>query len=113
MKEIKAIIRPSKLLEVIEGLKKIKGLPGVTISETIGFGKNPEQKLNDETENENVLFVPRTKIEVIVSDTMLEEVVNTIQKFAQTGIAGDGNIFVTNVDDAVRIRTNEHGGNAV
>ena len=113
MKEIKAIIRPFRLLEVIEALQQIKGLPGVTISETIGFGKNLKQKADDEIAYEKVLFVPRTKLEVVVADRMVDEVVKTIQKFANTGKPGDGNIFVINVNDAVRIRTDEHGEEAV
>ncbi len=108
MKEIKAIIRPFKLLEVIEALKSINKLPGVTISEIIGFGKDEPQ-----TSNEKVLYVPRTKLEVVVDDNIADDVINTIQQAAFTGNPGDGKIFVTTVEDVVRIRTNEHGVNAV
>ena len=113
MKEIKAIIRPIKLLEVIEALQKIEGLPGVTISEIIGFGKGRAKEANDKMLYEKVEFVPRTKIEVVVEDKMAEEVVNAIQKNAKTNNPGDGKIFITTVDDVVKIRTNERGETAV
>ncbi|MDY0083225.1 MAG: P-II family nitrogen regulator [Ignavibacteriaceae bacterium] len=109
MKEIKAIIRPIKLLEVIEALQQIKGLPGVTISEIIGFGKERAKDSSDKVVYEKVEFVPRTKLEVVVDDKMAEEVVNAIQKNAKTNNPGDGKIFITTVDGVVKIRTNERG----
>lgn len=113
MKAIKAIIRPIKLLEVIEALKQIEGLPGVTISEIIGFGKGGAKEPNDKMIYEKVEFVPRTKLEVVVDDKMVEEVVSAIQKNAKTNIPGDGKIFITQVDDVVKIRTNERGEQAI
>lgn len=113
MKEIKAIIRPFKLLKVIEALQKVKTLPGVTISEIIGFGKEDPKINDDKTLNEKVLYVPRTKLEVVVEDKIADEVVNVIQQAAFTGNPGDGKIFVTTVDDVIKIRTNEHGTAAV
>ncbi|HMN25833.1 MAG: P-II family nitrogen regulator [Ignavibacteriaceae bacterium] len=110
MKEIKAIIRPFKLLKVIEALQQIKTLPGVTISEIIGFGK---EEPKDSILNENVFYVPRTKLEVVVEDKIADEVVNVIQQAAFTGNPGDGKIFITTVDDVIKIRTNEHGIAAV
>ncbi len=109
MKEIKAIIRPIKLLEVIEALQQIKGLPGVTISEIIGFGKERAKDSSDKVVYEKVEFVPRTKLEVVVDDKMAEEVVNAIQKNAKTNNPGDGKIFITTVDGVIKIRTNERG----
>jgi len=113
MKEIKAIIRPFKLREVTEELHKIKGLPGVTVSEIKGFGKCRARNAEDKIEYEMVEFVPRIKLETVVHDEMAEEVVNVIQKIAHTGNTGDGKIFVTNVEETVKIRTNERGRDAI
>jgi len=113
MKEIKAIIRPFKLLEITEELHKIKGLPGVTVSEIKGFGKSRAKNAKDRIEYEMVEFIPRIKLEVVVHDEMADEVVNVIQKFAHTGNTGDGKIFVIPVEEAVKIRTNERGRDAI
>jgi nitrogen regulatory protein P-II 1 len=113
MKEIKAIIRPSKLLEVTEELYEIEGLPGVTISEIKGFGKGRARNAADKIVYEMVEFVPRLQLEVVVHDEMVDDVVNVIQKFAHTGNIGDGKIFVSTVDDIVKIRTNERGRDAI
>jgi nitrogen regulatory protein P-II 1 len=113
MKEIKAVIRPSKLLEVTEELHEIEGLPGVTILEIKGFGKNRARNAADKVVYEMVEFVPRIQLEVVVHDEMVDEVVNVIQKYAHTGNAGDGKIFVSTVDDMVKIRTNERGEDAL
>ena len=113
MKEIKAIIRPFKLLEVIEALQKIAGLPGVTVSEIKGFGKGKAKKAKDKIVYEMVELIPRVKLEVVVSDEMVDEVINVIQKYSHTGNTGDGKIFVVNVEEIVKIRTNERGKDAV
>jgi nitrogen regulatory protein P-II 1 len=113
MKEIKAIIRPFKLLEVTEELQRIKGLPGVTVSEIKGFGKSRAKNAQDKIEYEMVEFVPRIKLEVVVQDEMADDVVNVMQKFAHTGNTGDGKIFVINVEETVKIRTNERGRDAI
>jgi nitrogen regulatory protein P-II 1 len=113
MKEIKAIIRPSKLLEVTEELHEIEGLPGVTVSEIKGFGKGRAKNANDKVVYELVEFIPRIQLEVVVDDAMVDEVVNVIQKYAHTGNTGDGKIFVSTVDDLVKIRTNERGRDAI
>jgi len=113
MKEIKAIIRPSKLLEVTEELHEIDGLPGVTVSEIRGFGKGRAKNANDKVVYEMVEFIPRIQLEVVVNDDLVAEVVNVIQKYAHTGNAGDGKIFVSTVDDIVKIRTNDRGPSAV
>lgn len=113
MKEIKAIIRPSKLLEVTEELHEIEGLPGVTILEIKGFGKSRAQHAEDKVVYEMVEFIPRIQLEVVVDDGMVDEVVNVIQKYAHTGNTGDGKIFVSTVDDIVKIRTNERGKDAI
>jgi len=113
MKEIKAIIRPSKLLEVTEELHGIEGLPGVTISEIKGFGKGRARNAQDRIVYEMVEFIPRIQLEVVVNDEMVDQVVNVIQKYAHTGNTGDGKIFVSTVDGVVKIRTNERGNNAI
>lgn len=113
MKEIKAIIRPFKLLEVTEELHKIKGLPGVTVSEIKGFGKSKATNAKDQIVYEMVELIPRMKLEVVVNDDMADVVVNVIQKVAHTGNTGDGKIFVLNVEETVKIRTNERGKTAI
>lgn len=113
MKEIKAVIRPSKLLEVTEELHRIEGLPGVTVSEIKGFGKGRAKNAKDKVVYEMVEFIPRIKLEVVINDEMVEEVVNVIQKFSHTGNPGDGKIFVVNVEEVVKIRTNERGKDAI
>jgi nitrogen regulatory protein P-II 1 len=113
MKEIKAVIRPSKLLEVTEELHAIEGLPGVTVLEIKGFGKGRARNAQDKIVYEMVEFIPRIQLEVVVDDGMVDEVVNVIQQYAHTGNTGDGKIFVSTVDDIVKIRTNERGRNAI
>jgi nitrogen regulatory protein P-II 1 len=113
MKEIKAIIRPFRLLEVTEELHKIEGLPGVTVSEIKGFGKSRARNAKDKIVYELVEFVPRIQLEVVVPDEMAADVVNMIQKAAHTGNTGDGKIFVINVEETVKIRTNERGRDAI
>jgi nitrogen regulatory protein P-II 1 len=113
MKEIKAIIRPSKLLEVTEALNEIEGLPGVTVSEIKGFGKSRARNAKDKIAYELVEFIPRIKLEIVVVDEMVDAVVNVIQRHSHTGNTGDGKIFVSTVDETVKIRTNERGREAI
>ncbi|MEN6423686.1 MAG: P-II family nitrogen regulator, partial [Smithella sp.] len=113
MKEIKAIIRPFKLLEVCEALKEIEGLPGVTVSQIRGFGKGRAKNAKDKVTFEMVEFVPRIQLEVVVDEEMVDKVVDVIQRYAHTGNTGDGKIFVVNVEEVVKIRTNERGRDAI
>ncbi|MBK9097456.1 MAG: P-II family nitrogen regulator [bacterium] len=113
MKEIKAIIRPFKLLKVLEALKEIKTLPGITISEIIGFGKAEINTKDIKIIDDKILSVPRTKLEIVVDDSMVDNVLNIIQKVAHTGNSGDGKIFVSNVDEVIKIRTNERSKVAI
>ena len=113
MKEIKAIIRPFKLLDVSEALKKIEGLPGVTVSEIRGFGKSRAKNAKDKVVYEMVEFIPRIQLEVVVDDEMVDAVVSVIQKYAHTGNTGDGKIFVVNVEQIIKIRTSERGRGAI
>jgi len=113
MKEIKAIIRSSKFWDVTVELQKIEELPGVTVSEIKGFGKSRAKNAKDKIVYEMVDLIPRIKLEVVVNDEMVDEVVNAIQKYSHTGNTGDGKIFVVNVEEVVKIRTNERGTEAI
>ena len=112
MKKVEAIIKPFKLDEVKEGLSSI-GVQGLTVSEVKGFGR---QKGHTELYRgaEYVIdFLPKVKLEVIVKDELVSQVVETITKAAKTGRIGDGKIFVLPVDEVVRIRTGERGPDAI
>ncbi|MCB0747953.1 MAG: P-II family nitrogen regulator [Ignavibacteriae bacterium] len=113
MKEIKAIIKPFKLENVLTELHKIEGLPGITVSDIRGFGKS-KGKNAEETISEGLHeLVPKIKIELVVSNEMADNVVDVIQKAAHTGNLGDGKIFVIDVKEVVKIRTNERGEVAI
>jgi nitrogen regulatory protein P-II 1 len=113
VKEIKAVIRPAKLLEVTEELHAIEGLPGVTVFEIKGFGKGRARTAKDRVVYEMVELMPRIQLEVVVHDEMVDRVVDVIQRVAHTGNTGDGKIFVSSVDEIVKIRTNERGREAL
>lgn len=113
MKEIKAIIRPSKLLNVVSALQEIENLPGVTISDIRGFGKSKAKDAQEKIVDGLIAYVQKIKIEVVVPDELVETVVNAIQTQAHTGNPGDGKIFIYSVDDVIKIRTNEKGSGAV
>jgi nitrogen regulatory protein P-II 1 len=113
MKEIKAIIRPFKMPEVIDALRGIEDLPGLTISEIRGFGRTLGSSLQEQNAAGVAEQMPRIKLEVVVSDDRVDEIVDVIQRHAHTGNSGDGKIFVLPVADAVKIRTNVHGESAL
>lgn len=113
MKEIKAIIQPFKLTEVIKELQKIEGLPGVTISDIKGFGKTRAMNAAEKVIDDLIEYVPKKKIEIVVHDDMVDKILDVIQSKAHTGNPGDGKIFVVNVENVVRIRTNERGKSAI
>ncbi len=113
MQEIKAIIRPFKLDEVITALQKIEGLPGMTISEIKGFGKTRGHEAKDAIVEGLHVLVKKVKIEMVVHNDLVDEVVDTIQKIAHTGNPGDGKIFVMDVRNTIKIRTNERGEQAI
>ena len=113
MKEIKAIIRPFKLDDVVSELHKIEGLPGLTISEIKGFGRTKAEGADDSFQDGLHNYVKRIKIELVVHDDIVNKVVKVIQETAHTGNPGDGKIFVIKVSDTIRIRTNEHGEEAI
>ncbi len=85
----------------------------MTVSEIKGFGKGRARKATDKIVYEMVEFIPRIQLEVVVADEMVDQVVNVIQKYAHTGNTGDGKIFISTVDNIVKIRTNERGKDAV
>jgi len=112
MKKIEAIIRPYKLDEVKEALLE-EGIRGLTITEVRGYGR---QKGHTETyrgSEYQIEFVPKIKIEVVVDDQHMEKVVDAILKIAKTGQVGDGKIFIYNIEDTIRIRTDESGPEAL
>ena len=112
MKKVEAVIKPFKLDEVREALSEI-GVTGLTVTEVKGFGR---QKGHTELYRgaEYVIdFLPKVKIEVILADGMVDSAIEAIVKAARTGKIGDGKIFVTSVEQVVRIRTGESGESAV
>ncbi|MHB8879897.1 MAG: P-II family nitrogen regulator [Thermodesulfovibrionales bacterium] len=114
MKEIKAIIQPFMLSKVEEALCQIPDFPGMTITKVQGFGSEKCKKGIPHRPVEDIVdYVPKVKIEIMVNDDMLDEVVNTIKERAHTGNRGDGKIFIYDVRDAIRIMTGEHGETAV
>jgi len=112
MKKIEAVVKPFKLDEVREALSDI-GVTGLTVMEVKGFGRqNGHTELYRGAEYV-VDFLPKVKVEVVVADTLVERAIEAIIRAARTGKIGDGKIFVTNVEQAVRIRTGESGEDAV
>jgi nitrogen regulatory protein P-II 1 len=112
MKKIEAIIRPH-LLESVKDALQTLGVQGMTISEVKGFGRQKGHTEVYRGSEYKVEFVPKVKIEVIVDEEVVEGAVESIIKTARTGKFGDGKIFVFPVEEAIRIRTGEHGVNAV
>ncbi len=112
MKLVMAIIKPFKLDEVRESLTAL-GLQGLTVGEVKGFGRQKGQTEIYRGAEYSVSFLPKVKIEVVVTDDMAERVVEAIQKSANTGRIGDGKIFVLDVPTAVRIRTGETNAEAL
>ena len=112
MKKIEAIIKPFKLDEVKEALNEV-GLKGITFLEAKGFGRQKGHTELYRGAEYVVDFLPKVKIEVILEDSQVERAVEAIQQAAHTGKIGDGKIFITNVEDAIRIRTGERGRDAI
>ncbi|MCP5468554.1 MAG: P-II family nitrogen regulator [Deltaproteobacteria bacterium] len=109
MKEIKAIIQPFMLQHVLDALKQIPDMPGVTVSEVKGFGRGRAEHSDKSETAWGSKVVPKLKVETVVTDAMAGEVINAIQKFAHTGNIGDGKIFVYSVSQVIKIRTGESG----
>ncbi|MEL0105942.1 MAG: P-II family nitrogen regulator [Rhodospirillales bacterium] len=112
MKKIEAIIKPFKLDEVKEALHEV-GLQGITVLEAKGFGRQKGHTELYRGAEYVVDFLPKVKIEVVVDDDQLERAVEAIQQSAQTGRIGDGKIFISTIDDAIRVRTGERGSDAL
>lgn len=112
MKKIEAIIKPFKLEEVKDALGEI-GVDGMTVSEVKGFGRQKGHTEIYRGSEYTVDFLPKIKIEMVIADKQVDAAVEAIIKSAKTGKIGDGKIFVTSIDEAIRIRTEEKGELAV
>ena len=112
MKKIEAIFKPFKLDEVREALSEI-GVSGLTVTEVKGFGRQKGHTELYRGAEYVVDFLPKVKIEVVVPETMLERAVDAIVKSARTGKIGDGKIFVSDLEQVIRIRTGESGADAL
>ena len=112
MKKIEAIIKPFKLDEVKDALSEV-GVQGMTVTEVKGFGRTGGKREVYRGSAYVVDFVPKVKIEVVVQDALVANVLEAIERSAKTGRIGDGKIFVTTIEEAVRIRTGERGDDAI
>lgn len=112
MKKIEAIIKPFKLDEVKEALQEV-GLQGITVTEAKGFGRQKGHTELYRGAEYVVDFLPKVKIEVVLNDDLVAKVVEAIQQAARTGRIGDGKIFISNIEETIRIRTGETGSEAI
>src|ERR1700731_2016396 len=112
MKKIEAIIKPFKLDEVKEALQDV-GLQGITVTEAKGFGRQKGHTELYRGAEYVVDFLPKVKIEIVLADDMADKAIEAIRRSAQTGRIGDGKIFVSNIEEAIRIRTGESGLDAI
>ena len=112
MKKIEAVIRPDSLDNVMAALEQ-KGYPGIMVTEIEGHGKQKGVSQQWRGQEYKVDLLPKVKIEVVVGDKEAEDIISTISKVTKTGKIGDGKVFVTNISEAVRIRTGERGDSAL
>ena len=112
MKKIEAIIKPFKLDEVKEALQEV-GVQGITVTEAKGFGRQKGHTELYRGAEYVVDFLPKVKIEIVLSEELVERAVEAIQKAARTGRIGDGKIFITSIEEVIRIRTGETGNEAI
>jgi nitrogen regulatory protein P-II 1 len=112
MKKIEAIIKPFKLDEVKEALQEV-GLQGITVTEAKGFGRQKGHTELYRGAEYVVDFLPKVKIEIVLGDDMVDKAIEAIRRAAQTGRIGDGKIFLSNIEEAIRIRTGESGVDAI
>ena len=112
MKKIEAIIKPFKVDEVKNALTKI-GVQGMTITEVIGFGRQKGHTESYRGTEYTIDLLPKSKIEIIVTDEVVHQVIESIERAAKTGKIGDGKIFVSPVEEVIRIRTGERGKDAI
>lgn len=112
MKKIEAIIKPFKMEDVKEALAEV-GVEGMTVTEVKGFGRQKGHTEIYRGSEYTVDFLPKVKIELVLGDEQAERAVSAIVRAAKTGKIGDGKVFVSAIEDAIRIRTDEHGESAV
>lgn len=112
MKKIEAIIRPEKLEKLIEKLEEL-GYSGVTVSDVEGHGRQKGVKEIFRGREYDIKFIPKRKVEIVVKDDMSEKIIDAIVQVASTGQVGDGKIFVSPVEDVIRVRTRERGASAI
>jgi nitrogen regulatory protein P-II 1 len=112
MKRVEIITRPYKLDEIKEALTGM-GIQGMTVTEVKGFGRQRGHKEVYRGAEYQVDFVSKVKIEIVINDDMLDQTLEVIQAAAKTGKIGDGKIFISTIDNAIRIRTGESGGSAL
>ena len=112
MKKIEAIIKPFKLTDVKDALNEL-GIQGMTVSEVKGFGRQKGHTEIYRGSEYTVDFLPKIKVETVVADNLKDAAVAAIIKAAKTGKIGDGKVFISNIEEATRIRTDEKGDNAV
>ena len=113
MKEIKAYIKANKLNDVVEALHQIDDLTGISIHDIKGFGRSRDKNSPVRIADDTINSTPHVKIEIICHDKLEKKIISTIQEAAHTGIRSDGKIYVSPIENAVRISTNEHGKEAV
>lgn len=113
MKRIDAYIKSNRFVEVIEDLHEIEGLTGVSVMEMKGFGRTRGKDEPVRIVDNNINWVPHVKLEIVCVDALVEQVVGAIQKGAHTGLRADGKIYISPVEDALRISTGERGEAAV
>ena len=113
MKEIKAVIQPFMLEPVLHALESLPELPGVTVSQVLGWGRSRSLPVQKPVLEAGHAFAPKTKLEIVVSDDTAAEVVRILVEAARTGRAGDGKVFLYEVGEVVRIRTGESGRDAL
>ncbi len=112
MKKIEAVIKPFKLDEVKEALHEV-GIQGITVTEAKGFGRQKGHTELYRGAEYVVDFLPKVKLEIVIEDSLAERAVEAIQSAAKTGRIGDGKIFVSTIDEVIRIRTGESGADAI
>ncbi len=112
MRKIEAIIKPFKLDEVKDALNAI-GVQGMTVTEVKGFGRQKGHVELYRGAEYDIAFIPKVKLEVVVAESMVDKVVSTIEEKAKTGKIGDGKIFISRLEEIVRIRTGERGETAI
>ena len=112
MKKIEAIVKPFKLDEVKNALTKV-GVQGMTVTEVKGFGRHKGHTESYRGTEYSIDFLPKSKIELIVADELVNQAIETIERAAKTGKIGDGKIFLSSVEEVIRIRTGERGREAL